>query len=403
MRFKERKILMLAPSGDARAAASAEAMRTETLARGWTFHSAEVVRDAEGILRLERSSWPADSLKELFASLRPDGLVVWRWSVTPAEADDLAGKRIPTVFVHRHRDGRVSEKDTVCVHWDAASIASLAARALLASGYDDYAFASWRVDADFSRDYGAAFRRCIERAGKRFCGMSGTSGDKPTKSSVETGGPSLARWLEALPKPCGVFAANDIIGEEVLSTCAALGIAVPDDIAVVAVGNREHICEATSPTLSSVALDRSVEGRATVALLAEWFEHPRQTPRSSAIPASHVTVRMSARFCRDRRVAAALELIRSHACDDGFGPSAVARAMGVSRTHANRLFRTSLGKTILDELHAVRLDRAKDLLRDGRHPDIVAAECGYGSLDDFRRVFRLHVGDTPRQWALAHR
>lgn len=403
MRTKTRTILMLEPSADARAVASAEAVRAEALAHGWTFHSAEVVRDAVGVLRLERSSWPAASLEELFGTLHPDGLVVWRWSVPPAEADALAGKHLPTVFVHRHRDGRVSEKDTVCVHWDAASIASLAARALLASGYDNYAFASWRVDADFSRDYGAAFRRCIERAGKRFRGMSGTGGDKTTRSSGKTGERALARWLEALPKPCGVFAANDIIGEAVLSTCAVLGIAVPDDVAVVAVGNREHICEATSPTLSSVALDRSVEGRAAVALLAEWFEHPRQTPRSRAIPASHVTVRMSARFCRDRRVATALELIRSHACEEGFGPSAVARAMGVSRTHANRLFRTSLGKTILDELHAVRLDRAKDLLRDGRHPDIVAAECGYGSMDDFRRVFRLHVGATPRQWALAHR
>ena len=43
---------------------------------------------------------------------------------------------------------------------------------------------------------------------------------------------------------------------------------------------------------------------------------------------------MSARFSRDRRVAAALERIRIHACEEGFGPPAVARTMGVSRTHA---------------------------------------------------------------------
>ena len=394
---------MLDPSADVRAVASAEAVRAEALARGWIFHSAEVVRDAGGVLRLERSSWPAASPEELFGTLHPDGLVVWRWSVRPSEVRALAGGRMPAVFVHRNRDGRSPGEGVVSVHWDADSVASLAARALLASGYGDYAFAAWRVDADFSRDYGAAFRRHVERAGKRFCGMSGTDGDDAAGPSGKAGETALVRWLKALPKPCGVFAANDIIGEAILSTCAALGIAVPDDVAVVATGNREYICEATSPTLSSVALDRRVEGRAAVALLAEWFDHPGRTPRSRAVPASHVAVRMSARFSRDRRVAAALERIRIHACEEGFGPPAVARTMGVSRTHADRLFRTALGHTILDEIHAVRLDRAKDLLRDGRHPGVVAAACGYGSPDDFRRVFRLRAGATPRQWALAHR
>lgn len=403
MRNKARTILMLAPIGDTRAAASADAVREEARRHGWGFQSAEIHRDSGGGHFLERSTWPADSLEELFKSLHPDGLVVWRWSVTPAEARSLSGARIPTVFVHRYRDGKIPVENSVCVHWDAASVASLASRVLLASGYDDYAFAPWRVDVEFSRDYGTAFRRCIERAGKRFCEMSVASGGNAAKSPGKPGSPSIAGWLKALPKPCGVFAANDIIGEKILSTCATLGIVVPDDIAVVAVGNREHICEATSPTLSSVALDRRVEGRATVALLAEWFEHPRHAPRSRTIPASHVAVRMSARFCRDRRVAAALELIRSHACEEDFSLSRVACDMGVSRTHANRLFRTTLGKTILDEIHAVRLDRAKDLLRDGRHPGVVAAACGYGSTDDFRRVFRLRVGTTPRQWALAHR
>jgi transcriptional regulator GlxA family with amidase domain len=77
--------------------------------------------------------------------------------------------------------------------------------------------------------------------------------------------------------------------------------------------------------------------------------------------------------------------------------------MGVGRTLADRLFRTTAGRTILEEIHAVRLARAKDMLRAGRSPDYVAAECGYASYDDFRRVFRQRVGTTARKWALAHR
>jgi LacI family transcriptional regulator len=74
--------------------------------------------------------------------------------------------------------------------------------------------------------------------------------------------------------------------------------------------------------------------------------------------------------------------------------------MGVSRALADRLFRSVVGHTILEEIHAVRLARAKELLSAGTQPDIVAAECGYASHDDFRRVFRRRVGTTARQWAL---
>ena len=76
--------------------------------------------------------------------------------------------------------------------------------------------------------------------------------------------------------------------------------------------------------------------------------------------------------------------------------------MGVSRTLADRLFRAVLGHTMLEEIHAVRLARAKELLAAGTPPDIAAARCGYASHDDFRRVFRHRIGTTARQWALAH-
>jgi AraC-like DNA-binding protein len=76
--------------------------------------------------------------------------------------------------------------------------------------------------------------------------------------------------------------------------------------------------------------------------------------------------------------------------------------MGVSRTLADKLFSTILGQSILEEIHSVRLARAKELLAAGTAPDIVGAECGYSSHDDFRRVFRNRVGMTIRKWMLSH-
>ena len=64
----------------------------------------------------------------------------------------------------------------------------------------------------------------------------------------------------------------------------------------------------------------------------------------------------------------------------------------------DKLFRRACGHTILDEIHTVRLSRAKELLADGIAPDAVGARCGYASHDDFRRVFRTRLGTTIKSW-----
>lgn len=275
------------------------------------------------------------------------------------------------------------------VRSDPKSIAAIAARALLPSGYADFAFVPSVIPLPWSLERGDAFERCIEIAGKHFHRFVRS---RPTDAGA------LERWLEALPKPCGVFAANDAVGEEVLGACAQLGIAVPEAIAVIGVDDYAYFCEATSPTLSSIAMNLRGEGRAAVELLETLMASPRRSPPTRFVPARDVVPRASTRFARDRRVARALEFIRLHACTEKFGPRDVVQAMGVSRALADRLFRAVASRTILEEIHAVRLARACELLALGKPGDVVASECGYASHDDFRRVFRTRMGMTARQW-----
>ena len=380
-----RCVLMLLPGDDHRARDGLDAFRRKAEARHWDFFSAEVSRAPDGSARLSRSSRSAGSLAELASLLRPDGIAVWRGALAPAEVRAFFGPRIPAVFVHRsaHADFPPGERPvTVC--WDSSAIAAAAARTLLLSGYLDFAYVPAPQDTSWSRERGAAFRRCIETAGKtchRF--------RRP-----------LDRWIASLPKPCGVFAATDVVGEAVLSACAVAGLRVPDDVAVVGVGDNAQLCDATKPSLSSVALDRAVEAESAAALLEGWMRSPSRRPASRTIPPWRVVLRTSSRFARDRRVVDALEFIRLHACEEDFAPPAVARRMGVCRTLADRLFRTVLGRTILSEIHGARLARARELLRGGLPPDVVAAHCGYSSADVFRHVFRDRTGMTVRRWTL---
>ena len=100
----------------------------------------------------------------------------------------------------------------------------------------------------------------------------------------------------------------------------------------------------------------------------------------------------------DGRVAAAVEFIRVNACS-GISPADVARAMGCSQRHANTLLKRAVSRTILDEIHARRLSRAKELL-SGTSLQLqeIASECGYSSPADFSRVFRRYERTAPRLW-----
>ena len=69
---------------------------------------------------------------------------------------------------------------------------------------------------------------------------------------VETERQRMAQWIETLPKPIGIMAANDWAGEKVLEACRQVGAMVPEEVAVIGVDNDPVICEIADPMLSSI-------------------------------------------------------------------------------------------------------------------------------------------------------
>jgi LacI family transcriptional regulator len=63
----------------------------------------------------------------------------------------------------------------------------------------------------------------------------------------------IAEWVEALAKPVGIMACNDVCGLHVLDACDRSSVLVPEEAAVVGVDNEEILCELCNPPLSSVA------------------------------------------------------------------------------------------------------------------------------------------------------
>ena len=110
--------------------------------------------------------------------------------------------------------------------------------------------------------------------------------------------------------------------------------------------------------------------------------------------ALHVVRRGSTRILkrRDDAIKMALEFIRGGIAD-GISPRDVVRQIGGSRRQAEYRFREFVGKSIGEEINAVRLEAAKKLLADPAIPiGAVAERCGYSDDSLLRRAFKSATG-----------
>ncbi len=212
----------------------------------------------------------------------------------------------------------------------------------------------------------------------------------------------LARWMSKLPTPIGLFACDDDRGREVLEVCGLLGLHVPEDVAVIGVDNDEVFCELADPPLSSIALNAETAGYRAAALL-DAMMHGRVRKRQKIIvEALGVVTRRSTDIVavEDEDIAAALQFIRREQGRD-ISVDDVVREVAVSRRNLEKRFRDTIGRSILEEIQLVRLDRAKRLLVETTYPiSKVADLAGFGSAGYFIQFFQRRVGKTPRKYRM---
>jgi LacI family transcriptional regulator len=212
--------------------------------------------------------------------------------------------------------------------------------------------------------------------------------------------PALREWLRTLRKPVGLMACNDVCGRKVLEACAAIGLRVPEDIAVVGVDNDEMLCELSSPPLSSVVLDLERAGYEAATLLHRMMRGESIPDSRIMVAPSFIAIRQSSDVVapKDPYVAVALRFVKDHA-GKAISVSDVSREVGVSRRTLERRFYGALGRSIASEITRSKLERAKRILRETNLPSHrVAAAAGFGSVKTFNRVFRYSEGMPPNHF-----
>lgn len=91
--------------------------------------------------------------------------------------------------------------------------------------------------------------------------------------------------------------------------------------------------------------------------------------------------------------------IRERCCDSDFGLNEVAEYYDVAVPTASRILKEILGINFKEYIRNVRMDRARDLLKNSdKSVKQIAEEVGFGSMSYFIRVFKSVEGMTPAEY-----
>ena len=89
--------------------------------------------------------------------------------------------------------------------------------------------------------------------------------------------------------------------------------------------------------------------------------------------------------------------IQEHYSDANLSLSYIGDALGFSPSYLSKLFKQESGRSILDYLNMVRIEKAKELLRGDNSFNLVeiALTVGYSGRITFTRIFKKYEGITP--------
>jgi AraC-like DNA-binding protein len=93
------------------------------------------------------------------------------------------------------------------------------------------------------------------------------------------------------------------------------------------------------------------------------------------------------------------KFIKEHYADVNLSLTMIADSVGLSVKYISKLFKMETGQGLLSYIGAVRIQKAKDLLNEGRYTlNEISEMVGYTSIKTFRRVFRKIEGVNPGKY-----
>lgn len=311
---------------------------------------------------------------------------------------DLSNLGVPQVWF-----ADPAEVSTPRIVIDHAAVGDIAARHLRATGFQHFAFLGLANDRASQLQL-AGFLRPLQRAGLPCTSLllqaSSTADPKapaPSKSELAT---SIATWVQGLPTQTAVHCANDELAAHVSLACQAKHRSIPNDIAVLGVGNDEWWCVFPTVALSSIALPYREQGVKSAQLLSRLMRGDSAPPPQQLLRPGEVVARGSTLTFAKAHPAAqrAIRFMREHAYR-GISVQEVLDHSKLSRRSLENHVRAVLGHAPHQELVRLRVERAVHLLDSSALPlQEIARTCGFSDGRQMSETFRRHLAMTPSQY-----
>jgi LacI family transcriptional regulator len=325
-----------------------------------------------------------------------DGILAWLGA-----GDDLADfvvkAKKPTVDFSFRR----SQLKFAHVLEDTTQTAQLVADHFLSRGFRHFLFYSdannWVYD-----ERGHAFTKFLQAAGRDAKWLKWH--ESPAYRVDRKAWISRRKWLESelksAPKPVGIFAAADGLALEALEICEDAGIAVPEEVAIVGAGNSLLAVDAMHTPISSVDVNMEMIGYCGAKLLDELMLQKDSREQLVRVPPFRLIVRKSSDLIAVNHpgIARSLRFMWDH-CHELIGVSDLAKVASMSIRNFHQAFVDNVGRPPGNELHRIRIERAKKLLSDsGEKMDSIAEMCGYENGNSFWVAFKRATGISPKQY-----
>ncbi|MEI7831983.1 MAG: substrate-binding domain-containing protein [bacterium] len=218
-----------------------------------------------------------------------------------------------------------------------------------------------------------------------------------TKLRTRAKEPPTTAWLKSLPKPVGILCADDIDAARLCEACLVAGIKVPEEVAIVGVGDEEFECELAPIPLSSVTLPSERIGYEAMALLKRMIEGAPPPSEVLRLTPLGVTRRTTTRdqVSTDPYVDEVVNYIRMHATE-AINIAEITAHIPLSRRAIEQRFKTERGHTMSEEIHHERCQHARTLLLETElSSDEIAVASGFSDRSHFSRIFQRIIGVTP--------
>jgi DNA-binding LacI/PurR family transcriptional regulator len=215
----------------------------------------------------------AAAVVRLWNSGRCDGIIVGGLTDTDPRLPLLRARGCPYVVIGNPPD------DSLSIDTDNVAAGRLAAEALLSRGHRRLGTVGGGPMIHL-RDRLAGFTAPIVAAGATLVPEPVARGE----TSFERGRDQLRQIMAGPERPTALFAFNNLAGLGVIAETRALGIRVPDDLAVIAFDDDPN-CEISTPPLACIAQDVVGLGQGAARMLLAVLGGGIVEPRRVILPA----------------------------------------------------------------------------------------------------------------------